>query len=92
MKSKIWQLLIYITNNGPVSLHETEWDIVCFIIGAIALIIATPLFVIKNEVEWACVCIFWLLEDLVAIRNARVKKSPKKKEIELEPLSPREEL
>jgi len=68
MKEKIYYFLKYLTNNLRNSKHETEWDIVFFIIILMSLICGIVWLLIKHMGEWIP---FLLIEAVWCCDNLR---------------------
>ena len=68
---KIWNWLLYITNNEETSRHERQFDIAFFIINTIALIFSVAMFIIYKEPQWISVVVIeytWAFDNM---RNNR---------------------
>ena len=68
---KIWNWLLYITNNEKTSRHERQFDIAFFIINTIALIFSVAMFIIYKEPQWISVVVIeytWAFDNM---RNNR---------------------
>jgi hypothetical protein len=64
---KIYNLLLYLTNNEEISRHEHIFDIIFFIVNTIAVIIGVYLFILYNEPQWIAVLIIeytWALDNM----------------------------
>ena len=69
---KLWNWLLYITNNEKKSRHEELFDGVFFIINTIALIFGIILFIVYNSPEWIPVLIIeytWAFDNMRNNRN-----------------------
>lgn len=67
MMKKIWNWLLYITNNEEVSRHEQIFDVIFFIINTIAGILGVYLFILYNEPQWIAVLVIeytWALDNM----------------------------
>jgi hypothetical protein len=49
---KLWNWLLYITNNEETSRHEQQFDAAFFIINTIALFFGVAMFIIYKEPKW----------------------------------------
>jgi hypothetical protein len=68
---KLWNFLLYITNNEEHSRHEHIFDIVFFIINTIAVVFGVAMFIIHNEPQWIPVIVIeytWAFDNM---RNNR---------------------
>jgi hypothetical protein len=68
---KIWNWLLYITNNETTSRHENIFDVIFFIINTIALVFGIIMFIKYNAPEWIPVLIIeytWAFDNM---RNNR---------------------
>lgn len=64
---KIYDLLLYLTNNEEVSRHEHIFDILFLIVNTLALIAGTYLFIKFNEPQWIAVLVIeytWALDNM----------------------------
>lgn len=67
MKKKVWNWLLYVTNNEKESRHEQLFDIGFFIVNSIAGIFGIAMFVIHNEPQWIPVLVIeytWALDNM----------------------------
>jgi len=67
MKEKIYYFLKYLTNNLRNSKHETEWDIVFFLIISIMLVLGIGLLIVKHTEEWIAFLVIefvWCCDNL----------------------------
>ncbi|MFA6365198.1 MAG: hypothetical protein WCW78_02240 [Candidatus Paceibacterota bacterium] len=67
MSKKLWNALLYITNNEETSRHEQHFDVAFFLINTIALIIGFMMFLAYNEPQWISVLIIeyvWALDNM----------------------------
>ena len=67
MKKKIWNWLLYITNNEKESRHEQHFDIAFFFINSIACIAGVFMFIAYGEPQWIAVLIIeytWALDNM----------------------------
>lgn len=48
----LWKLLLYITNNEPVSRHEQGFDIAFFIVNTIAVFVGSIYIGYIGEWQW----------------------------------------
>ena len=68
---KIWNWLLYLTNNEKESRHEELFDMVFFIINTVALVFGIILFIGSGEPQWIPVLIIeysWAFDNM---RNNR---------------------
>lgn len=65
---KIWDSLLYITNNEEESRHEQIFDIVFFFINTLALILGIFLLISYDEPQWIP---FLVIEYSWALDNMR---------------------
>ena len=68
---KLWNWLLYLTNNEEKSRHEELFDAAFFIINTIALIFGIFMFIIYKEPQWIPVVIIeytWAFDNM---RNNR---------------------
>ncbi|MEN9561595.1 MAG: hypothetical protein RIQ56_868 [Candidatus Parcubacteria bacterium] len=49
---KIWDLLLYITNNESQSRHEEHFDIAFFIVNTIAIVAGASYCIYIHELQW----------------------------------------
>ena len=64
---KIWDWLLYITNNEKESRHEQNFDIAFFIINTFALLFGIVMFIIYDELQWIAVLIIeytWAMDNM----------------------------
>jgi hypothetical protein len=64
---KIYDALLYITNNEKKSRHEEGFDIAFFIINTIASIFGVIMFIRYNEPQWIPVLLIeytWALDNM----------------------------
>ena len=69
--AKIWNWLLYITNNEEESRHEQVFDMIFFLVNTIAAIVGVYLFIHYNEPQWIAVLIIeytWAFDNM---RNNR---------------------
>lgn len=66
--NKLYYFLKYLTNNLKHSKHETEWDVVFFLIIILSLSIGSVLLVCKHMSEWIP---FLLIEAIWCCDNLR---------------------
>lgn len=69
---KIWNWLLYITNNEKESRHEEIFDIVFFFINTLALIAGVAMFIIFKEPQWIPVVVIeyaWAFDNMRNNRN-----------------------
>jgi len=69
---KIWNWLLYLTNNEKKSRHEEIFDVIFFFINTIALIAGTILFITYDTPEWIPVLV---IEYVWAFDNMRNNRS-----------------
>jgi len=68
---KIWNWLLYLTNNEKESRHEEIFDMVFFIINTVALFFGIIMFIFSGEPQWIPVLIIeysWAFDNM---RNNR---------------------
>ena len=68
---KLWNWLLYITNNEETSRHEQYFDVAFFTINTLALIFGIYMFVTHGASEWVPVLIIeytWAFDNM---RNNR---------------------
>ena len=68
---KLWNWLLYITNNEETSRHEQQFDVAFFIINTLALVFGCAMFVIYKEPQWIPVVVIeytWAFDNM---RNNR---------------------
>lgn len=68
LRTKIYNLLIYLTNNEKTSRHEKEFDILGFLGVMIFLIAGIILLLVRQQPEWIP---FLGIETIWAIDNIR---------------------
>ena len=64
---KLWDWLLYITNNEEESRHEQIFDVLFFIINTIAGIFGIFMFTIHDEPQWIPVLVIeytWALDNM----------------------------
>jgi len=69
---KIWNWLLYLTNNEETSRHEQLFDVVFLIINTVALILGVFMFIKYNSPEWIPVLIIeytWAFDNMRNNRN-----------------------
>lgn len=69
---KLWNWLLYLTNNEKESRHEEFFDIVFFIINTIALVLGIAMFIIYKEAQWIPVLVIeyaWAFDNMRNNRN-----------------------
>jgi len=49
---KLWNWLLYLTNNEKRSRHEEFFDIIFFIVNTVALVFGIVMLVIYKEAQW----------------------------------------
>lgn len=67
MKRKLWNWLLYITNNEDKSRHEEIFDSAFFVINTIAVFFGIAMFIIYNEPQWIPVLIIeytWAYDNM----------------------------
>lgn len=68
---KLWNWLLYLTNNEETSRHEQVFDVIFFVINTIALFFGIWLFIKQQSPEWIPVLIIeytWAFDNM---RNNR---------------------
>lgn len=69
---KIWNWLLYLTNNEETSRHEQIFDVIFLIVNTIASVIGIILFIKYNSPEWIPVLVIeytWAWDNLRNNRN-----------------------
>jgi len=69
---KLWNWLLYLTNNEERSRHEQVFDVVFFVINTIALIFGIIMFIVHDAPEWIPVLIIeytWAFDNMRNNRN-----------------------
>jgi hypothetical protein len=66
--TKLYHFLRYLTNNLKQSKHETEWDIMFFLIIVVSLLCGIGLLIAKQMQEWIP---FLLVEAVWCCDNLR---------------------
>ena len=69
---KLWNFLIYLTNNEKESRHEELFDIFFLIINTIALISGIAMFIVYKEPQWIPVVVIeyaWAFDNMRNNRN-----------------------
>lgn len=69
---KIWNWLLYLTNNEDVSRHEEIFDVVFLLINTVALIAGIYMFIIHGASEWIPVLVIeyaWAFDNMRNNRN-----------------------
>ena len=69
---KLWNWLLYLTNNEKSSRHEQEFDVAFLIINTIALFLGIFMFTKYNAPEWIPVLIIeytWAFDNMRNNRN-----------------------
>ncbi len=64
---KIWNWLLYITNNEKESRHEQLFDVAFFIINTVAVIFGIIMLTIYGEPQWIPVLVIeytWALDNM----------------------------
>ena len=64
---KLWDFLIYITNNEKKSRHEEIFDVVFFLVNTAASIFGVVMFILYNEPQWIPVLVVeytWALDNM----------------------------
>ena len=70
--NKLWNWLLYLTNNEESSRHEQEFDVAFLTINTIALFCGVFLFIIHDASEWIPVLIIeytWAFDNMRNNRN-----------------------
>jgi len=70
--NKLWNWLLYLTNNEKSSRHEQEFDVAFLIINTIALFFGVFLFISHDASEWIPVLIIeyiWAFDNMRNNRN-----------------------
>lgn len=65
---KLWNWLLYLTNNEESSRHEQHFDVAFLIINTIALVFGVYLFIANDAAEWVP---FLIIEYTWAFDNMR---------------------
>ena len=69
---KLWNWLLYLTNNEKKSRHEEIFDIIFFLVNTIALIFGVAIFIIYKEPQWIPVLVIeyaWAFDNMRNNRN-----------------------
>ena len=69
---KIWNWLLYITNNEETSRHEQFFDVAFLFINTIALVFGIFMFIAHDAPEWIPVLIIeytWAFDNMRNNRN-----------------------
>lgn len=69
---KIWDFLLYLTNNEKESRHEEIFDVIFLIINTVALIFGIFMFILHGAPEWIPVLIIeyaWAFDNMRNNRN-----------------------
>ena len=64
---KMWNWLLYVTNNEKESRHEQLFDVAFFIINTVAIIFGIVLLIIYGEPQWIPVLVIeytWALDNM----------------------------
>ena len=64
---KIWNWLLYVTNNENESRHEQLFDVIFFIVNSIAVIFGVFMFIKYGEPQWIPVLLIeytWALDNM----------------------------
>jgi hypothetical protein len=64
---KIWNWLLYLTNNEQESRHEEGFDIAFLIINTVAVILGVVMFITYGEPQWIPVLVVeytWALDNM----------------------------
>ena len=64
---KMWNWLLYLTNNEQKSRHEQGFDIAFLIINTVALVFGVFMFITYGEPQWIPVLIIeytWALDNM----------------------------
>jgi len=64
---KIWNWLLYLTNNEQESRHEEGFDIAFLVINTIAVIFGVVMFITYGEPQWIPVLVVeytWALDNM----------------------------
>jgi hypothetical protein len=64
---KLWNWLLYITNNEEQSRHEHIFDVIFFIVNTAAIIFGIAMFIIHDEPQWIPVLVIeytWALDNM----------------------------
>lgn len=72
IKSKLWNWMLYLTNNEETSRHEQLFDVGFLIVNTIALIFGIFMFIINDAAEWIPVLIIeyvWAWDNMRNNRN-----------------------
>ena len=68
---KLWNWLLYLTNNEAESRHERMFDVVFLIINTVALFFGIIMFIIHNSPEWIPILIIEYTWAFDSMRNNR---------------------
>ena len=69
---KLWNWLLYLTNNEKESRHEELFDVIFFIVNTIALIFGITMFILYKEPQWIPVVVIeyaWAFDNMRNNRN-----------------------
>jgi hypothetical protein len=69
---KLWNWLLYLTNNEKTSRDEQLFDVIFLVINTTAVIFGIAMFIIYNTAEWIPILIIeytWALDNLRNNRN-----------------------
>lgn len=69
---KLWNWLLYLTNNEESSRHEQSFDVAFLVINTIALIFGVILFITHGAPEWIPVLVIeytWAFDNMRNNRN-----------------------
>jgi hypothetical protein len=69
---KLWNWLLYLTNNEKKSRHEELFDIIFFLINTVALIVGIAMFIARSSPEWIPVLVIeyaWAFDNMRNNRN-----------------------
>lgn len=77
-KNKIYQTLLYLTNNGTTSKDEVMFDIIFFCLIALAVLISIPIFAysafttkLYGDLAWAALVLIFAIEAWDNMRHNR---------------------
>jgi len=64
---KIWNWLLYITNNEAESRHEQIFDVIFFVINTAAVTFGIIMFIVYDEAQWIPILVIeytWALDNM----------------------------
>ena len=69
---KLWNLLLYLTNNEEKSRHEELFDVIFLLVNTVALIFGIYMFIAYGEPQWIPVIVIeyaWAFDNMRNNRN-----------------------